>query len=50
MNNFILKLEKLNLGKIERNISLSTLTTYKTGGVAKLVIYPNNINNLKELI
>lgn len=50
MNNFILELEKLNLGKIEKDISLSTLTTYKTGGIAKLVVYPNNINNLKKLL
>ena len=50
MNNFILELEKLNLGKIEKDILLSTLTTYKTGGIAKIVIYPNGINNLKELI
>lgn len=50
MNNFILELEKLNLGKIEKDISLSTLTTYKTGGIAKFVVYPNNINNLKQLL
>ena len=50
MNNFILELEKLNLVKIEKDISLSTLTTYKTGGIAKLVVYPNNINNLKQLL
>lgn len=50
MNNFILELEKLNLGKIEKDISLSTLTTYKTGGIAKLVVYPKNINNLKQLL
>lgn len=50
MNNFILELENLNLGKIEKDISLSTLTTYKTGGIAKLVVYPNNINNLKQLL
>lgn len=50
MNNFILELEKLNLGKIEKDISLSTLTTYKTGGIAKLVVYPNNIINLKQLL
>lgn len=50
MNNFILELEKLNLGQIEKDISLSTLTTYKTGGIAKLVVYPNNINNLKQLL
>lgn len=50
MNNFILELEKFNLGKIEKDISLSTLTTYKTGGIAKLVVYPNNINNLKQLL
>lgn len=50
MNNFILELEKLNLGKSEKDISLSTLTTYKTGGIAKLVVYPNNINNLKQML
>lgn len=50
MNNFILELKKLNLEKIEKDISLSTLTTYKTGGIAKLVVYPNNINNLKQLL
>lgn len=50
MNNFILELEKLNLEKIENDISLSTLTTYKTGGIAKLVVYPNNINNLKQML
>lgn len=50
MNNFILELEKLNLEKIEKDISLSTLTTYKTGGIAKLVVYPNNINNLKQML
>lgn len=50
MKNFILELEKLNLEKIEKDISLSTLTTYKTGGIAKLVVYPNNINNLKQML
>lgn len=50
MNNFILELEKLNLGKSEKDISLSTLTTYKTGGIVKLVVYPNNIINLKQLL
>lgn len=50
MNNFILELEKLNLEKIEKDFSLSTLTTYKTGGIAKLVVYPNNINNLKQML
>ena len=50
MNNFILELEKLNLEKIEKDISLSTLTTYKTGGIDKLVVYPNNINNLKQML
>ena len=50
MNNFILELEKLNLEKIEKDISLSTLTTYKTGGIAKLVVYPNNISNLKQML
>lgn len=50
MNNFILELKNNNVGKIEENMSIKTLTTYRTGGIAKLVVYPSNIDKLKLLL
>ena len=39
-----------NLGDYKENISFKTLTTYKTGGVARLVYYPNKVNNLIKVL
>ena len=50
MNEFIEKIKQNDIGKIEENISLKTLTTYKAGGTAKLVVYPNNLDKLILLI
>ncbi len=50
MNEVLKKIEKANIGKVERNVSISKLTTYKVGGIARGVVYPNNINDLVELI
>ena len=50
MNDFILELKNNNVGKIEENVSIKTLTTYRTGGIAKLVVYPSNIDKLKLLL
>lgn len=50
MNEFIEKTKQNDIGKIEENISLKTLTTYKAGGTAKLVVYPNNLDKLILLI
>ena len=44
------KIEKLNIGKIEKDISASTITTYKAGGNIKYLIHPKNIDSLIELL
>lgn len=43
-------IKKHSLGEYKENVSFKTLTTYKTGGTAKIVIYPNNIDSLKEVL
>ena len=50
MDNLSEKLDTLNIGKIEENISFKKLTTYKVGGLAKVVAYPKNIPSLIELL
>ena len=50
MNDIIKKLEKLNIGKVEKNVSLSKYTTYRVGGVASLMVYPKNIEALVKLL
>ena len=37
------------LGEIKENVSFKVLTTYKSGGNARLVVFPNSIKNLKKL-
>ena len=44
------ELEKLNIGKIETNVSLKKCTTYRVGGNAKYIAYPKNVNSLVKLI
>ena len=42
---------KLNsIGRIEENVSLKKYTTYKTGGKAKLIVYPKDVEKLILLI
>ena len=36
------------LGEIKENVSFKVLTTYKSGGNARLVVFPNSIKNLIE--
>lgn len=43
-------LEKENLGTYKENVSLKTLTTYKTGGNAKLLVFPNSTESLVKII
>lgn len=50
MNEVIMELEKANLGKMEKNVSLSKYTTYRVGGVARVIVYPKNANCLIQLI
>ena len=39
-----------NIGTYKENISLSKCTTYKVGGEAKLMVWPNSINDLSSLL
>ena len=39
-----------NIGTYKENISLSKCTTYKVGGKAKLMVWPNSINGLSSLL
>lgn len=48
MNNFIKYITENNLGKIKENVSLKTLTTYKTGGTTRLLFIPNDVESLKK--
>ncbi len=50
MINIIEELNKKNIGEIKENVSFKSLTTFKTGGIAKYVISPSNIDNLKYVL
>lgn len=44
------QLEKMNIGKVERNVSMSKYTTYRVGGVALAMVFPKNIDSLKKVL
>jgi len=48
--NIIKEIEKLKIGKIDKNASLKKYTTYKAGGIAKVVVYPKSIDKLISLL
>ncbi|MBQ9019215.1 MAG: UDP-N-acetylmuramate dehydrogenase [Bacilli bacterium] len=50
MSDIITELEELNIGKIEKNVSLKKYTTYRVGGIAKCIIFPKNVKALVKLI
>ncbi len=50
VNGLIDIINEKTLGTYKENVSLKTLTTYKTGGNAKLVVFPNNVESLKEIL
>ena len=50
MNNVIQMIEKENIGKLEKNVSLSKYTTYKVGGNAKVMVFPKNVECLIKLM
>lgn len=50
MTEIIEQLQKMDLGKIVTNVSLSEYTTYKVGGIARAIVYPKNIECLIDLI
>lgn len=50
MNEVIQKIDKANIGKIEKDVLLSKHTTYKVGGVAKAIVYPKDVKCLVSLL
>lgn len=50
MKDVIEQIKKNGIGKIEEKISLSKYTTYKTGGIARGIVYPKDIEKLITLL
>lgn len=50
VDNLIKLIEENKLGTYKENVSLKTLTTYKTGGNARLLVFPNSTESLIELL
>lgn len=50
MENLINYIKEENLGDYKENVSFKTLTTYRTGGNAKLVFYPKDVQSLKKAL
>lgn len=50
MDDVVLKIERANLGRIDKNVNLSKHTTYRVGGVAKAFVYPKNVSSLITLL
>lgn len=48
--NLIKEIEKLKIGKVEKNVPLKKLTTYKAGGTADIVVIPKDTNKLISLL
>ena len=44
------EIRKLKLGKLIENIDLKKYTTYKIGGIAKLLVIPDNVDCLIKLL
>lgn len=43
-------IKKNKIGNYKTNINLKNYTTYKVGGIAKIIVYPKNINKLVILL
>ena len=50
MDEVIKELVKANIGKVEKDVFLSRYTTYKTGGLAKCIVYPKEVESLIKTI
>ena len=48
--NIIEKIEKRKIGKIEKNVPLKKCTTYKAGGIARVIVTPKSVDKLIELL
>lgn len=50
MDDIVKGLENLNIGHIEKDASLVKYTTYKSGGIAWLIVSPKNVEQLIKLM
>ena len=50
MNTLIELLQAKEWGTFKENVSFKTLTTYRSGGNARLVVFPNDVDSLIEII
>lgn len=50
MKNIVKEIENYKIGKYITNSPLSKYTSYKVGGNAKLIVYPNNVKKLIKLL
>lgn len=50
MKKFIDFIKSENLADYKEDVSFKTLTTYKTGGTARLVVYPFDVNSLIKIL
>lgn len=50
LENLINLIRDNNLGDYKEDVSFKTLTTYKTGGNARLVFYPKDVDSLKTVL
>ena len=50
MKNIVSFIKKNSIGSVKENVSLKTYTTYKVGGIAKVIVYPKNIDKLILLL
>lgn len=48
--NVISEIEKLDIGRVEANVSLSKYTTYRVGGIALAMVYPKSVKKLISLV
>lgn len=50
MEGIIEEIKSSNIGRVEENVSLKKYTTYRVGGVARVIVYPKDIPSLVNLL
>ena len=50
MEELLNEIKKEEYGKVLTDVSLKDYTTYKVGGICKIMVFPKNIDNLVRLI
>lgn len=50
MEDIIEEIKSSNIGRMEENVSLKKYTTYRVGGVARVIVYPKDIPSLVNLL